>query len=308
MFNRTISFLVVLSVIVFINFSSANSPDLVNTLKSKNNYYKLKFISSFYSDFLVYPDAENLERGTVLIYDNQSSSGLEKQVDLLPIPLSIKKKITDQQTLNPFREKYSYIYTKKNIDKFLKCPALGLSIEIDNDLSTSEWVITSSPFLCLSNKGRGVDSTPHIWVLQKYKNNKYRILVESDKSISIINPTRNKNSDYKQIKTELYLKQVNPDANECGGAYLNWQYKKGEGYRVIKKSYHVQDCDLGSSHGKMKKAYTEKHLKAIKPKVSTLLDTLKNNNMQEKYKTDGLNLNSFNSNEEKAIQILFGSE
>lgn len=269
MSNRAISSIVILLVTVFSNNSSANAPERLNKLKSENDYYELLIASSFYSDFLVYPDAENLERGTVLIYDNKSSSGLEKQVDLLPIPLSIKKRITDQQTLNPFREIYSYIYTKKNIDKFLKCPALGLSIEIDNDLSTSEWVITSSPFLCLSNKGRGVDSTPHIWILQKYKNNNYRILVESDKSISIINPNKTKNSDYKQIKTELYLKQINPDGNECGGAYLNWQYKKGEGYKVTKKSYHVQDCDLGSTHDKMKKAYTDKHLKAIKPKVSS---------------------------------------
>ncbi len=240
-----------------------------------NAFYQLGFYSEFFSDYPHYPDSDNKQRGSIHINTRKNANTIFVKHLFAPAPQSLKQAIIANTTTNPFKEWYPSIYKNKSVKSLLKCPALSAAFELDNDKTTKEWIITSSISFCLIKQKRGIDSTPHIWVLQRGQEGDYRVLMEGDDELQVLNPSLNPKSGYKNIESNIYLNRTTSEnSSACGGATLEWAYQDNH-YILKSTKYHDNDCDTQHSQSKMREQYRVKNLKVIKPQVDTFLSRLK---------------------------------
>ena len=289
----------------------------LNSITKTNSYYKLLFHGGFNSNYPnSYPDSANQDRGTITVYP-ASGKGSVADLDMLYFPQHILDRIISSQTSNAFRKVYPQIYQAQHLEKLRKCPFLGTQFELDNDASTSEWLATISIPLCLRLEKRGVDSNPHMWIVQKQADNTWRVLMESDSSISVINSSQNDRPAYKHLKTWLYNRRSwLGHENNCGGARIVWKYQD-EQYHPIELHYQTHDCDFQNSHSEVRMQYEKKHLANIKLMVDQRLDNLEKPHLNQSTATarkksvsmvpDKIRHSKktdFSDNERKAIEIL----
>lgn len=223
--------LTLLSLVVFFNTSLSSADELV-------------FQAEFFSDYPSYPNRNNIQRGTAYTYKKNTDTSSRRKFSSLASQ-GIKNALVAQNTANPFKAAYPYIYAAGNRRKLTNCPALSYPFNLDNNSATQEWLITSSVYLCLQARGFGSDNIPHMWVLQK-KNGRFRILMEGDGYFKVIGSSH---SNYDDILAYIYLSRTraNPSSN-CGGLMNIWTYARGK-YEIANVNYHSDDCDFRGATG-----------------------------------------------------------
>ncbi|HIP94861.1 MAG TPA: hypothetical protein EYH20_05940 [Leucothrix sp.] len=237
-----------------------------------SKYHELIFQAEFSSDYPSYPHSGNKQRGTIYAYQKHADTSAKKRFKSLSSQ-SIKQMVLADSTPNPFRKIYAYLYTQENRAKLLKCPALSFPFELDSDASTKEWVVSSSPYLCLTSRGFDLDSIPHIWILQRQAG-KYRVLMEADGYIKIFGKSQN---NYNDILAYIYQTRVElKPAVDCGGPMNMWTYQNNT-YQLANADYHAQDCDYKNTSGNAWVSLNKKYIQAVKPSAQKLMEKLKQN-------------------------------
>jgi len=154
---------------------------------------------------------------------------------------SLKKHLLSSKTKNPFKVVYSDIYSSYNSQKLEKCSFYALKLDLDNNPNTNEWIISAYLESCLygysyeadrqgSFKNYYYSDNPHNWILQKDTQGQYRVILESDDPIYMMNrhdPNYNTNA----LSTKMFLGKINRNNKTlCGAAEISWQYKDGQLY------------------------------------------------------------------------------
>jgi len=266
-----------ISVIVTWMTMSSNSVFAQTTATLPTHYHELRFKTTFHSEYPDYPDADNTQSGTVLIYKDVDSSATK--IRFSSSPNAVKQATLATSTFNPFNVLYPVLYTASNRDKLAKCPMLSVPFELDNDSATQEWFVSSSTYFCLGQNKRdpnkqGTDHDSHMWVLQKQANQQYRILMEGDNLMVVSRHAQQSyNQGYNDIESYLYLNRAQPiHANQCGGAINTWQWNDQQGrYQLNKMDYHARDCDHQHAQGEMMDRYHQRFIRAAKPEVDRIM-------------------------------------
>jgi len=232
-----------------------------------SKYHELIFQAKFSSDYPSYPHPSNKQMGTIYAYQKHADTSAKKRFKTLS-STQIKQTVLAKSTPNPFKTIYAYLYTPKNKAKLLKCPALSFPFDLDSNSATQEWIVSSSPYLCLKSKGFDVDSIPHFWILQR-KAGKYRILMEADGFIKILGKSLSK---YNDILAYIYLTrtELNPKA-DCGGPMNMWTYQNNT-YQLANADYHAQDCDYRNTSGNAWLNLNKKYLQTVRPLAKKLME------------------------------------
>jgi len=249
--------------------ASVNSA-IADQFNQASKYHELIFQAEFSSDYPSYPHAGNKQMGTIYSYQKNADTSSKKRFKSLSSK-SIKQAVLASTTPNPFRSIYSYLYTPKNKAKLLKCPALSFPFDLDSNSTTKEWIVSSSPYLCLKSRGFDIDSIPHFWILQR-KAGKFRVLMEADGFIKILGKSLSK---YNDILAYIYLTRtaLNPNA-DCGGPMNMWTYRNNA-YQLVNEDYHAQDCDYRNASGNAWVNLNRKYLQAVRPLAKKLMEKYK---------------------------------
>ncbi|WP_020559509.1 hypothetical protein [Thiofilum flexile] len=237
-----------------------------------------KVLSSYGYLFSSHVSTEpNSISGEVILY--RDLVNFTDEIKMIKLPTIVKKDLFYPTTYNPFKVAYSYLYTSNNLGKLKSCPFVGIPFELDNNPKTQEWFIATSLYGCLNGQasGNGVDA--HLWILQKDSQNKSRVLMESDGTLSITKTPQDKGG-YRQIRTEHYVTRFAPqDKLGCGRVLLKWGYN-GKQYKILEQGATVSvDCDgdrydenLSKAENAQRKRQTATQVKAV---VDRWLPTLK---------------------------------
>ena len=261
-----------LALLMLLGFAMHQNTAMADQFSQASKYHELIFQAEFSSDYPSYPHSGNKQRGTIYAYQKNADTSTKKRYKSLS-SIAIKKAVLANSTFNPFKKIYAYLYTKKNKAKLQKCPAMSFPFDLDSNAATKEWIVSSSPYLCLKSKGFDLDSIPHFWILQK-KSGKYRILMEADGFIKILGKSLSK---YNDILAYIYLTRTeeNPKA-ECGGPMNMWTYQNNT-YQLANADYHAQDCDYRNVSGNAWVNLNKKYLKKVKPLAKKLMEKFKQN-------------------------------
>jgi len=270
--QRFFSFIMVIRLITIISVISISeaSANKQLTTNNSNHYHQLKFKTTFGSTAAYYPARNNVNTGTVFIYQQEGSSVIKESFSAAT--QHVKEATLATTTENPFKALYPHIYTANHREMLLQCPMLSFPFELDNDDNTQEWLVSSSTYFCLGVNKQGIDYDAHMWVLQKQSNNHYQILMEGD-SLMIINNINKKNNKqyYNAIESYLYLNRTDiGHINKCGGTKNKWLYAQGH-YQLEKTEYHTRNCDYQHSRGNMMDFYHVSFIKAVKPDADKLM-------------------------------------
>ncbi len=155
------------------------------------------------------------------------------------VPEHLKNRLFASSTDNLFRQFYPYIYNKSNRHKYdNNCPFIGVEYEVDGRSNTTEWLIAAPIERCLFREN--IDQyyynydtlNQHNWVLQRYDNNKYRVLLESDGEIDFTHDSTNKAST---IGTRFEINRMlwDKDPMACGYLSTQWTYRSGKFYMNV---------------------------------------------------------------------------
>ena len=185
------------------------------------------------------PNAAPLSR--LLIYQDNALSQTDDGA-FTPISSSIRQALLAPQTENPFRTRLPKLYQARA--GLANCPMVMTTIDLDNQADTQEYWIAYSRLRCFvldeAERLRQADNQPHYVLLQKKANGTYRVLMESDGSLSIINQL---SSGYKTLESKIMLAREFPNHTlQCGGAELGWRYE-GKAYRLSQVDYVAHDCE-----------------------------------------------------------------
>lgn len=265
-----------LGFLVLFGFAIGPHVVIADQFSQASKYHELIFQAEFSSDYSSYPHSGNKQRGTIYSYQKNADTSTKKRYKTLSSQV-IKNAILADSTPNPFRKIYSYLYMKQNKAKLLKCPAMSFPFDLDSDNGTKEWIVSSSPYLCLKSKGFDLDSTPHFWILQR-KSGKYRILMEADGYIKILGKSLSK---YNDILAYIYLTRTELNSKaKCGGPMNMWTYQNNS-YQLVNAGYHAQDCDYRGASGNSWVVLNKKYLKMVKPLAQKVMQKLKQNQSNE---------------------------
>ena len=188
---------------------------------------------------------------SILLWRNKNGSSEDFDNILKPVPNSLKYQLFAKKTVNPFRSVFADFYTKASQKKFQLCDFVGIQFELDDNKKTKEWYIAAAAEVCIYGDNAirrvyaGGSSDIHSWILQQDNRGRYRVLIESEGTISIGN---NRNMGYREIKESyIYNKHVyrkrnkqNP-ASVCGGGTLKWQYQNDQ-YLPVKMYPSINSC------------------------------------------------------------------
>jgi len=248
--------------------ASVNSA-FADQFSQASKYHELIFQAEFSSDYPSYPHSGNKQMGTIYAYQKHADTSSKKRFKSLSSK-SIKQAVLASTTPNPFRSIYSYLYTPKNKAKLLKCPALSFPFDLDSNSTSKEWIVSSSPYLCLKSRGFDIDSIPHFWILQR-KAGKFRVLMEADGFIKILGKSLSK---YNDILAYIYLTRtaLNPSA-DCGGPMNMWTYQNNA-YQLANEDYHAQDCDYRNASGNAWVNLNRQYLQTVRPLAKKLMEKL----------------------------------
>lgn len=256
---------------LIINLAWLNTAN-ADQFSQASKYHELIFQAEFSSDYPSYPHSANKQRGTIYAYQKNADTSAKKRFKSLSSRV-LKQAVLANSTPNPFKKLYAYLYTQKNKAKLLKCPALSYPFELDNNAATKEWVVTSSPYLCLTSKGFDLDSIPHFWILQRQAG-KYRILMEADGYIKIFGKSQN---NYNDILAYIYLTRTGSKSDvECGGPMNMWIYQNNR-YQLANADYHAQDCDYKNTSGNAWVSLNKRYIQKVMPSAQRLMRKLKQN-------------------------------
>ncbi len=261
---------------IFISIAWLNTVN-ADQFNQASKYHELIFQAEFSSDYPSYPHAANKQRGTIYAYQKNDDTSAKKRFKSLSSK-SIKQAVLANSTPNPFRKLYAYLYTQKNKAKLLKCPALSYPFDLDNNATTKEWVVTSSPYLCLTSRGFILDSIPHIWILQRQAD-KYRVLMEADGYIKIFGKSQN---NYNDILAYIYLTRTGLKSDiKCGGPMNMWIYQNNH-YQLANADYHAQDCNYKNTSGNAWVSLNKRYIQKVIPSAQKLMRKLKQNQTSRK--------------------------
>lgn len=260
--TRKLFFTLLLSLGSFFSLSSVYA----DQFNQASRYHELIFQAEFFSDYPRYPHSRNKQRGTIYAYQKNADSSAKKRFKTLASK-QLKQAVLANNTPNPFKRLYSYVYTAQNKKKIINCPALSFPFDLDNNPTTKEWVVTSSLYLCLSPRGMDLDSVPHMWILQR-KAGRYRILMEADGYIKIFGKSQN---NYNDILAYIYQNRasLNP-SYKCGGPMNMWFYQNNQ-YQLANKSYHAQDCNYKKTSGNAWVQLNRRYLREVKPHAQKIM-------------------------------------
>ncbi|WP_020559511.1 hypothetical protein [Thiofilum flexile] len=161
---------------------------------------------------------------SITVYNKKKETLHDIDIKLdIPLPANIKQAIFSPNTQNPFKKAYATFYTPANFKQLKTCPFTGIDFNIDNNLKTEEWYITTPAAGCIKGQ-RDIDGvTSHNWIIQRDEVGKFRVLMESDKSLTI-DPVTSQ-SPYKPLSTYHSIQRFMPKSTlECGDAYIKWRY------------------------------------------------------------------------------------
>ncbi len=220
------------------SFADTDAP----AVKLGSSWYKAAFETRFPPEGASLPAAS----GSVVLYQNKADLAGETHADMFkPAAKELKAALAASSTTNPFRQHFPDLYTEANLAKRDACTLLSVPFELDDKSATKEWVVAFSATQCLnadtSAALRAGDSTPHLWILQKTADSKYRVLAEGDGDIYVTN--HQKEQGYKEIRTSLLIKRACPENTlQCGGAEFTWRYRN-HGYALADTEIMAQDCE-----------------------------------------------------------------
>ena len=125
--------------------------------------------------------------------------------------------LSSRTTHNPYSRLFPLVNKVIRSNKSKSCRLVSLSVEVDNNQATSEWVIASDKDCFKKYSG-----TPHFWLLQR-KGITYRVLFEGEDQVISLNDTTY--NQHKNITASSTL-GTEPDAL-CGELEAKWHYVKG---------------------------------------------------------------------------------
>ena len=263
---------------------------------------------------------------SVLIWQKEDTTVPETLRDMLkPIPSILKHQLFAKETDNPFKPVFANFYTKASQKKFQLCDFVGIQFELDDNNKTKEWYIAAAAEVCIYGDNAirrvyaGGSSDIHSWIVQQDNMGKYRVLMESEGTISIGN---NRNMGYREIKRSyIYNKHVYRKRNKqnpssvCGSGTLKWQYQNGqylptEMYPSISSCSRYYDDFLSPEtkaefNARMKKVASQDVLNWLEKVRGEKLSVDKNGSLLPiPAQTSTTTKKQFNNDEAKAIKEL----
>ncbi|WP_026221011.1 hypothetical protein [Thiofilum flexile] len=197
----------------------------------------LKFLTQYFDG--------KITRSSISIYNKRNDLQDNIEINLaIPLPADIKQALFSPSTQNPFKKAYATFYTPTNFKQLKTCPFTGIDFNIDNNLKTEEWYITTPATGCIKDQHDIDGITSHNWIIQRDEVGKFRVLMESDKSlvIDLVTPQ----SPYKPLSTYHSIQRFMPKSTlECGDAYIKWRYNntKKQYQYVFKKISIGNPCN-----------------------------------------------------------------
>jgi hypothetical protein len=144
------------------------------------------------------------------------SANEEMQMD--NAPAEIKIALTNGTIKSSYSQLFAEFNQAINNGKLKKCSLYSLSVDLDKDSSTKEWVI-STDNTCLEEH-----QFEHVWVVQQVKDD-YRILFEGEDDT--LNIRFSETNQYKNISISTPLKVAEETNKRCGSINADWHYVAG---------------------------------------------------------------------------------
>lgn len=232
----------------------------------------------------------------------------EEQLKMKHATSEIKQFVLNSKESSPYKNIYRDVLKSiKNTKK--QCNFRSLSVDLDNQSSTKEWVVVSEKN-CLPKRKHS-----HIWIVQK-SGLDYKILFEDESSFLKIELSTVNN--FKTIQTDTEFLPEETTIRRCGGLRTTWYFERSR-YIPLKASaneggeclphYSAQSDqvdiadypDLLDQEMKERKKLHEPYIKAIKDYIPHWKKRRKSlTRIGEAISNNG----SFNKSEEDAIKKL----
>jgi hypothetical protein len=192
------------------------------------------------------------------------------------LPFDIKQALFSPRTQNPFKQAYATFYTAANFKQLQTCSFIGANFNLDNNLKTEEWYVATSATRCIKDQPDFwySNSITHNWIIQRDEAGKFRILMESDDSLTVEPLTPQ--SPYKPLSTTHHVMRFMPQsALGCGDAPLTWHYNNTKKqYQYTFYAARVTGCERKFSFEIMSDSGAKKAKAAVRQVV---IPWIKNN-------------------------------
>lgn len=187
-----------------------------------------------------------ITQSNITIYNKKRVVQSNVEINLsLPIPNYIKQALFSSATHNPFKRAYATFYTPTNFKQLKACPFTGIDFNLDNNLKTEEWYITTPATFCIKDQPdlSYSNSVTHNWIIQRDEKGKFRILMESDDTLTVDLATPQ--SLYKPLNTTHNVMRFIPKSPlGCGDVYMKWRYNNTKKqYQYITYYSGTAGCD-----------------------------------------------------------------
>ncbi|WP_020559342.1 hypothetical protein [Thiofilum flexile] len=214
---------------------------------------------------------------SISIYDKKNKPKESIGINLtVPLPANIKQALFSPNTQNPFKKAYAVFYNSNNFKQLKTCPFIGINFNIDNNLKTEEWYITTPATGCIKDQPdlSYSNSVTHNWILQQDEKGSFKILMESDDALMIDLATPQ--STYKPLDTIHNVMRFMPKSTlGCGDVYIKWRYNNTKKqYQYIFYNPRIAGCDQKFSYEIVTDLGAKKAITAVN---KVILPWVKNN-------------------------------
>lgn len=147
---------------------------------------------------------------------------------------SVLDSIKAENAKNPYGKLFPDTRRALNSGKLDSCTFRSLSVDLDNNPGTQEWVATTDQE-CLG----GGNSSPHVWIVQR-NGLDYRVLFEGENNVIRL---RSKiHNGYKTLAFTTALTAENSPSDLCGSITAKWQFEDGRYLPAKAKAVVDDDC------------------------------------------------------------------
>ena len=155
----------------------------------------------------------------------------EMQMDSAPEHLS--KALVDGKIQSPYSKLFPGVDSAIKKGALKKCKLFSLSVEMDKNTKTKEWVISTDE-ACLTETHR-----EHIWLIQQVKG-QYRILFEGE--YHTLNLHYSEENNYRNISISSSLTPEQETKKRCGSIDADWHYVEGRYIPYQGKANEMGKC------------------------------------------------------------------
>lgn len=204
------------------------------------NAPSLHFFTQYTSDGVIMSS-------TITTYNKKRESQGDYTIEA-GLPDDIRQALFSPATQNPFKKAYATFYTPANFKQLQRCQFIGSDFNIDNNPKTEEWYVATSATSCIKDQSYIDGGTSHNWIIQRDEKGKFKILMESDDSLTIDFATAQ--SSYKPLNTIHNVMRFMPKSTlGCGDVYMKWRYNHAKKqYQYTFYNPRIAGCDQKFSY------------------------------------------------------------